>query len=90
MGFPGGSDDKESACTAGELGLIPVWERSSGEGNGKPLQYFGLENPMNSMKRQKDRTLKDELLRLVSAQLLLVISGEITPERMKGCSQSKN
>ena len=39
-----------------------------GEGNGKPLQYSWLENPMNSMKRQKDRTLKDELLRLVGAQ----------------------
>jgi len=32
---------------------------STGEGNGNPLQYFCLENPMNSMKRQKDRTLKD-------------------------------
>ena len=41
---------------------------STGEGNGKPLQYSCLENPMNSMKRQKDRTLKDELPRLVSAQ----------------------
>ena len=41
---------------------------SSGEGNGKPLQYSCLENPMNSMKRQKDRTLKDELPRLVGAQ----------------------
>ena len=41
---------------------------SAGEGNGKPLQYFCLENPMNSMKRQKDRTLKDELPRLVGAQ----------------------
>ena len=41
--------------------------RSTGEGNGKPLQYSGLENPMNSMKRQKDRTLKDELPRLVGA-----------------------
>ena len=38
---------------------------SSGEGDGKPLQHFGLENPMNSMKRQKDMTLKDELPRLV-------------------------
>ena len=42
--------------------------QSTGEGNGKPLQYPCLENPMNSMKRQKDRTLKDELLRLVGAQ----------------------
>ena len=41
---------------------------STGEGNGKPLQYSFLENPMNSMKRQKDRTLKDELARLVGAQ----------------------
>ena len=41
---------------------------STGEGNGKPLQYFCLENPMNSMKRQKDRTLKDELPRSVGAQ----------------------
>ena len=41
---------------------------STGEGNGKPLQYSCLENPMNSMKRKKDRTLKDELHRLVSAQ----------------------
>ena len=41
---------------------------SAGEGNGKPLQYSYLENPMNSMKRQKDRILKDELPRLVGAQ----------------------
>ena len=41
---------------------------STGEGNGKPLQYSCLENPMNSMKRQKDRTLKDELPRSVDAQ----------------------
>ena len=40
---------------------------STGEGNGKPLQYSCLENPVNSMKRQKDRTLKDELPRLVGA-----------------------
>ena len=43
-----------------------IW--STGEGNGKPLQYSCLENPMNSMKRQKDRTLKDELCRLVGVQ----------------------
>ena len=43
-----------------------VW--STGEGNGKPLQYSCLENPMNSMKRQKDRTLNDELPRSVGAQ----------------------
>ena len=42
--------------------------RSTGEGNGKPLQYSCLENPMKSMKRQKDRTLIDELPRWVGAQ----------------------
>ena len=41
---------------------------STGEGNGKPLQYSCLENPINSMKRQKDRTLEDELPRSVGAQ----------------------
>ena len=41
---------------------------STEEGNGKPLQYSCLENTMNSMKRQKDRTLKEELPRLVGAQ----------------------
>ena len=41
---------------------------STGEGNGKPLQYSGLENPMNRMKRQNDRILKEELLRSVGAQ----------------------
>ena len=60
---------------------------SSGEGNGKPLQYSCLENPMNSIKRQKDRTLKDKLPRSVGAQHA---TGEITPERMKRQSQSKN
>ena len=41
---------------------------STGEGNGKPLQYSCFENPMNRMKRQKDRTLTDQLPRLVGAQ----------------------
>ena len=42
--------------------------RSTGEGKGKPLQYSCLENPMNSMRRQNDRLLKEELPRLVGAQ----------------------
>ena len=46
-GFPGGSDDKASACNAGDLGLIPGWGRSPGEGNGNPLEYYCLENPMD-------------------------------------------
>ena len=65
---------------------------STGEGIVKPLQYSCFENLMNSMKRQNDRILKEELPRSVGAQpnILLEISGEITPERMKGWSQSKN
>ena len=41
---------------------------STGQENGKPLQYSCLENPMNSMKRQKDRTLKEEVPRLICAK----------------------
>ena len=49
--------------------MVESYDRMSiGKGNGKPLQYSCLENPMNSMKRQNDRTLKDELPRLVGAQ----------------------
>ena len=47
MGFPGGSDDKESACNAGDLGSIPGLGRSPGEGKGNPLQYPYLENSMD-------------------------------------------
>ena len=59
-------------CRATDDGQVMV-ERSdrmwsTGEGNGKPLQYSCLENPMNSVKRQKDRTLKDELPRTVGTQ----------------------
>ena len=45
--FPGGSDGKASACNAGDLGSIPGSGRSPGEGNGNPLQYYCLENPMD-------------------------------------------
>ena len=47
QGFPVGSDGKESACNAGNLGLIPGLRRSSREGNGNPLQYSCLENSMD-------------------------------------------
>jgi len=43
MGFPDGSDGKESSCSAGDPGLIPGLGRSRGEGNGNPLQYSCLE-----------------------------------------------
>ena len=47
MGFPGGSDGKESACNAGDPGSIPGWGKSPRVGNGNPLQYSCLENPMD-------------------------------------------
>ena len=46
LGFPGGSDGKESACNTVDLCLIPGWGRVPGEGNGNPLQYSCLENSM--------------------------------------------
>ena len=72
-------------CRATQDGWVVVeisdkmW--SIGEGNGKPLQYSCLENPMNSMKRQKDMTLKDEFPRLVGAQYA-------TQEEWKNISKS--
>jgi len=45
-GLPGGTDGKESLCNAGDAGLIPRLGRSPGEGNGYPLQYSCLENPI--------------------------------------------
>ena len=65
---------------------------STGEGNGKPLQYSCLENPMKNMKKQKDRTLKDELPRLVGAQYAAGEewrNNEETPETIKRESQSE-
>ena len=47
MGFPGGSDNKESACNAGDVGWIPGLGRSPGEWTGNSLQYSCLENPMD-------------------------------------------
>ena len=47
LGIHGGSDGKESACNAGDTGLIPGSGSSPGEGNGNPLQYSCLENSMN-------------------------------------------
>ena len=47
QGFPGGSEGKKSACNARDLGLIPGSGRSPEEGNGSPLQYSCLEDPMD-------------------------------------------
>ena len=66
------------ACGATQDGQVML-ERSdrmwsTGEGNGKPLQYSRLENPMNSLKRQDDKILKGELPELVGAHMLLETS----------------
>ena len=81
------------ACGATQDGWVMV-ERSdrmwfTGEGNGKPLQYSYLENPMNSMKRQNDRILKEELPRSVGAQYATGDQWRNNSKRMKGWSQSK-
>ena len=47
LGFPGSSEVKASACNSGDMGSIPGLGRSPGEGNGNPLQYSCLENPMD-------------------------------------------
>ena len=63
---------------------------STGEGNGKQLQYSCLENPMNSMKRQNDRILKEEPPRSVGAQYAIEKSGEITPESKEAEPKQNN
>ena len=74
-------------CRATQDGQVMVessdkmW--STGEGNGEPLQSSCLENPMNSMKRQKDTTVKINSPGGKVPNMLLLISGERTPERMK-------
>ena len=62
----------------------------TGEWNGNPLQYSCLENPMNSMKGQKDRTLKDELPSSVGAHYATVDQWRNNSKRMKRWSQNKN
>ena len=56
MSLPCGSAGKESAYNAGDLGLIPRLGRYPREGNGYPLQYFGLENSMDSIVMELDTT----------------------------------
>ena len=75
MGFPGGSAGKESACDVGDLGLIPGLGRSPGEGKGYPLQYSGLENPMDYMGSQ--RVYKTEQLSLHFTSLFRRELGEL-------------
>ena len=56
LGFPGDSVGKESACNAGDLGLIPWLGRSPEEGKGYPLQYAGLENSIEWGRKESDTT----------------------------------
>ena len=63
---------------------------STGEGNGKPLQYPCLENPMNSMKRQNDRILKEELPRLVGAQYATGDQWRNNSRKNEGMEPKKN
>ena len=92
------SERMSHACRATQDGWVTVEcsnkMSTTGERNGRLLQYSFLENPMERMKRQKDRALKGELPRSVGnkygTNMLLEISEEITPERMKRWSQSKN
>ena len=81
-------------CRATQDGQVMVESSdkmcSTGEGNGKPLQHSCLENPMNSMKRQKDRTLKDELPRWVGAKYATGDQWRNNSKKMKRWSQSKN
>ena len=65
-GFLGGSVGKESACNAGDLGSIPELGRSLGEGNGYPLQYSGLENPMDCIVHRVAKSDMTEQLSLTS------------------------
>ena len=55
LGFPGGSDSKESTCNAGDLGSIPGLGRPPGEGKGYPLQHSGLEKSLDCMGSQRVR-----------------------------------
>ena len=81
-------------CVATQDGRVMV-ERSdrmwsTGKGNGKPLQYSCLENPMNSMKRQNDRILKEELPRSVGAQYGTGDQWRSKSRKNDGWSQRKN
>ena len=70
------------------VGSDRMW--STGEGNGKPLQYSCLENTMNSMRRQNDRTLKEELPRSIGAQYATGGQRRNNSRKNEGWSQSKN
>ena len=81
-------------CRATQDGWVMVessdkkW--STGEANGKPLQYSCFENPANGMKMQEDRTVKDELPRSVGAQYVIVEKQRHSSRKNEGLDQSRN
>ena len=74
LDFPGGSDDKASAYNAGEPGSIPGLGRSPGEGNGNPLQYSCLQNPMGSQR------VRHELSNFTSLHFILPKKSSLRPK----------
>ena len=77
QGFPGGADGKVSACNAGDLGSVPGWGRSPGEGHGNPLQYSRLENPW---------TEENGGLQSMGSQSRMWLSDFTFTEQCSGCS----
>ena len=65
LGFPGSLDSKESTYNVGDLSSIPGLGRSPREGNGSPLQYSGLENPMDSPQGRKESDTTERLVSLL-------------------------
>ena len=86
MGFPGGSADKESTCNAGDLGLIPGLERSSGEGNGYPPQYSGLYSPWGHKESATTEQLSLHFTKITAPSSLevlgFVLFEDITPQSL--------
>ena len=81
---------KNLTANAGDVGSIPGSGRSPGEGNGKLLQYSCLENPMNSMKRQNDSALKEELPRSVVVQYATGDKWRNNSRKNEGMEPGKN
>ena len=92
MGFPGGSDGKESACNAGDLGLIPGLGRSPGGGHGNPLQYSSLENPHGQSSPvgyspwdHKESDMTERLNTQGSGEAPLMLKQNLTEQRGAEC-----
>ena len=89
MGFPGGSDGKGSACSAGDPGSIPGSGRPPGEGNGNPLQYSCLKNPMDRPWSRKESDMTERLILMSTITNMLMDSGFLVASELLG-SQEDN